>query len=58
MEVKNLVTNAVPESTRNSTKYAVNGFEFEESFMYLCMGRLKRFNPTRTYPDSFYRVEN
>ena len=34
MEVKNLVTNAVPESARNSTKYAVNGFEVEESYMY------------------------
>ena len=31
-DIKKLVTNAVPESTKKSTKYAVNVFEGEESY--------------------------
>ena len=31
-DIKNLVANAVPESTKKSTKYAVNVFEGEESY--------------------------
>ena len=31
-EIKKLVANAVPESTKKSTKYAVNVFEGEESY--------------------------
>ena len=31
-EIKKLVTNAVPQSTKKSTKYAVNVFEGEESY--------------------------
>ena len=31
-EIKKLVGNAVPESTKKSTKYAVNVFEGEESY--------------------------
>ena len=30
--IKKLVANAVPESTKKSTKYAVNVFEGEESY--------------------------
>ena len=31
-EIKKLVANAVPQSTKKSTKYAVNVFEGEESY--------------------------
>ena len=31
-DIKKLVANAVPESTRKSTKYAANLFEGEESY--------------------------
>ena len=31
-DIKKLVTNAVPESSKKSTKYAVNVFEGDESF--------------------------
>jgi len=31
-EIKKLVPNAVPESTKKPTKYAVNVFEDEESY--------------------------
>ena len=31
-DIKKLVANAVPESTKKSTKYAVNVFEGEESY--------------------------
>ena len=31
-EIKKLVANAVPESTKKCTKYAVNFFEGEESY--------------------------
>ena len=31
-EIKKLVANAVPESTKKSTKYAVNVFDGEESY--------------------------
>ena len=31
-EIKKLIANAVPESTKKSTKYAVNVFEDEESY--------------------------
>ena len=33
-ELKSLVANAVPESTRKSTKHAVNVFEGEESYKH------------------------
>ena len=40
-EVKKLVANAVPQSTKKSTKYAVNVFEGEESYKYTF--RLREF---------------
>ena len=43
-DIKNLIANAVPESTRKSTKYAVNVFQVVKKVM----SRLKRLNPTRT----------
>ena len=42
-EIEKLVANAVTESTKKSTKYAVNVFEGEESYEYTC-----RFRPTQT----------
>lgn len=31
--IKNLVTNALPENTKKSTKYVVHDFEGEESYL-------------------------
>ena len=42
-EILKLVPNAVLESTKKSTKYAVNVFDGEESFKYT-----HRFSPTQT----------
>ena len=42
-DIKNLVTNAVPESTKKSTKYAVIVFEGEESYE-----KTFRFSPMQT----------
>ena len=42
-EILKLVANAVLESTKKSTKYAVNVFDDEESYEYTY-----RFSPTQT----------
>ena len=52
-EILKLVANAVLESRKKSTKYAVNVFGSEESYKYTY-----RFSPTQTYTESFRKIEN
>ena len=52
-EILKLVANAVLESTKKSTKYAVNVFDGEEGYKYTY-----KFSPTQTKTESFHKIQN
>ena len=51
-DIKKLVATAIPESTKKSTKYAVNVFEGKQSH------RLLKFSPKQIQAKSFNNIEN